>query len=307
MHEFIIKSSVDFLELAVAVLEPECEPKGIFQLSHGMCEHKERYYQFMEWLASKGYVCIINDHRGHGASVKCKDDLGFMYDGGWSALVEDLKTVGDWARCQYPGLPFTLFGHSMGSLAVRSYAKRYDATIDRLIVCGSPSDNPAKGLGKALAAGIGLVRGSHHRPAIIQKMTFGVFNKPFEGETSASGRPYHKAWVCSNKEVLDEHHTDPLCQFVFTANGFRNLMGMMQDCYGAKGWSLDNKDIPIRFISGAEDPCRTTDKDFFKAVDLMKAIGYTDVSGKLYPGMRHEILNETDRMTVWNDILSMLD
>ena len=307
MQEFTLQSSVDALELAVAVLEPAGTAKGIFQISHGMCEHKERYYPFMEWLAAQGYVCVINDHRGHGASVKCQDDLGFMYDGGWSALVEDLKTVGDWARRQYPGLPFTLFGHSMGSLAVRSYAKRYDGTIDRLIVCGSPSDNPAKGAGKALAAAIGFFRGTHYRPMLIQKMSFGAFNKPFEGETSATGRHYHSAWVCSNKEILDAYHKDPLCQFVFTANGFRNLMGMMEDCYSSKGWAMQNSGMPVHFISGAEDPCRTSDKDFWKAVDAMKAVGYGHTDGKLYPGMRHEILNETDRQTVWNDILSMLD
>lgn len=307
MQEFSLKSSVDALELAVAVMEPEGPAKGIFQISHGMCEHKERYYPFMAWMASHGYVCVINDHRGHGASVKSEADLGFMYEGGWRALVEDLKTVGDWARSQYPGLPFTLFGHSMGSLAVRSYTKRYDATIDRLIVCGSPSDNPAKGIGRMLAAGIGLVRGSHHRPMIMQKMSFGTFNKPFEGETSATGRHYHSAWVCSNKEILDAYHKDPLCQFIFTSNGFKNLMGMMQDCYSSKGWSLRNTGIPVHFISGAEDPCRTSDKAFRNAVQAMKKLGYSCTDGRLYPGMRHEILNETGQMIVWNDILSMMD
>ena len=306
MKEFTIKASCDELMLSVALAEPEGPAKGIVQISHGMCEHKERYYPFMEWLASMGYVCIINDHRGHGASVKAQEDLGFMYKGGWKALVEDLRLVGDKARELYPGLPFTLFGHSMGSLAVRSYTKRYDNTIDRLIVCGSPSDNPAKGAGKAMAAALELFCGDHHRPQIIQKMSFGAFNKPFEGERSDSGRTYHSAWVCSNKEILDAYHKDPLCQYIFTTNGFRNLMGMMQDCYGRKGWALVRPDMPVRFISGAEDPCRTSDKAFFEAVEFMKEVGYKDCSGKLYPGMRHEILNETQKDIVWNDILQML-
>lgn len=306
MQEFTLKSSADALELAAAVIAPQGPAKGIFQISHGMCEHKERYYPFMEWLAAQGYVCVINDHRGHGASVRSSDDLGFMYEGGWKALVEDLRTVGDWARAKYPGLPFTLFGHSMGSLAVRSYTKRYDSTIDRLIVCGSPSDNPAKGVGKALASGLGLLHGDHYRPMLIQKMSFGAFNKPFEGEAGADGRPYHSAWVCSNKEILDEYHKDPLCQYIFTSNGFRNLMGMMQDCYSTKGWALQNTGLPVHFISGAEDPCRTSDKAFRNAVEAMKRLGYCSTDGKLYPGMRHEILNETGRETVWNDILSML-
>ena len=80
----------------------------------------------------------------------------------------------------------------------------------------------------------------------------------------------------------------------------------MQDCYGRKGWALVRPDMPVRFISGAEDPCRTSDKAFFEAVEFMKEVGYKDCSGKLYPGMRHEILNETQKDIVWNDILQML-
>lgn len=306
MKEFTINSNSDGLALAAAVTEPSGTPSGIVQLVHGMCEHKERYFPFMEWLSAHGYVCIIHDHRGHGASVKCADDLGYMYEGGWKALVEDIKTVGDWARREYPGLEFTLFGHSMGSLAVRSYTKRYESTIDRLFVCGCPSDNPAKGAGQLLAGAIGLIRGWHHRPAILQNMSFGAYNKPFEGETSPSGKPYHSAWVCSDKDILEAYHNDPLCQYIFTANGFYNLMGLMKDCYSTKGWAVTKPGLPVHFISGAEDPCRTDDKAFYKAVDAMKQHGYTAVTAHLYPAMRHEILNETARQQVWDDILNLL-
>lgn len=306
MKEFFLDSQYDDLRLAVALVEPECPIKGVVQLVHGMCEHKERYYEFMQWLAGEGYACIIHDHRGHGASVKRPEDLGYMYAGGWKALVDDVKTVGDWARNAYPGADFTLFGHSMGSLVVRSYAKRHDDSIDRLFVCGSPSDNPAKGAGKLIADAAGTLLGWHHRPKLMQAMSFGAYNKPFAGECDAAGKPYVSAWVCSNREVLDKYHADPLCQYVFTANGFSNLMGLMKDCYSPAGWKLSNPSLPIHFISGAQDPCRISDKDFDNAVAAMRKVGYADVSAKLYPGMRHEILNETDRLTVWRDILSAL-
>ena len=299
MEHLTCKASADNLNLAVAIAVPEGTPKGVFQLVHGMCEHKERYFDFMQFLASQGFVAIIHDHRGHGGSIKSGRDLGYFYNGGWRALVEDIKVVGDLARERWPGLPFNLLGHSMGSLAVRCFVKRYDDTIDRLFVCGCPSDNPAKGAGAALAWCIGTLRGWRYRPMILQKLSFGGYNKPFEGEG------YSRAWVCSNHDILEKYHKDPLCSFVFTANGFRGLLGMMQDCYSKKGWKPRRPGLPIRFISGGDDPCRISDEALQDAARHMRRSGYRNVSVKIYKGMRHEILNETDRQTVWNDVLTM--
>lgn len=276
--------------------------KGIVQLSHGMCEHKERYIPFMEFMSDNGYVCIINDHRGHGASVKTPDDLGFLGKNGWSCMIDDTKAVTDWARKNYPGLKLTLFGHSMGSMVVRGFAKRYDDSIDMLYVCGSPSDNPAKGAGRLLAAVFGIVKGWHYRPQLLQKMSFGAYNKPFAKES-----PYPSAWVCSDPKTLADYHSDPLCQYVFTADGFHNLMCLMRYCYSPYGWAMKNPSLPIHFISGELDPCMTSTKALHSAVDLMKRVGYADTDLKTFPGMRHEILNETEKDIVFNDILSVID
>ena len=299
-NAFTLKSPADGLDLSCMAISPENGITGIVQFVHGMCEHKERYFPFMEFLASNGYACVIHDHRGHGASVRTSEDLGFMYDGGWEAMVGDVKALTDWALEQWPGLRLALFGHSMGSMVVRSYAKRFDDAIDTLFVCGSPSDNPAKGAGKFLAKAFGTVCGWHCRPALLQKMSFGAYNKPFADEG------YSSAWVCSDPQVLETYHNDPLCQYVFTANGFYNLLGLMQDCYDPYGWKLSRPDLPVHFISGALDPCRGTDEALRSAADLMKSIGYRTVTLKTYPGMRHEILNETGKQTVWSDILSAL-
>ena len=265
-----------------------------------MCEHKERYIPFMEYLSAHGYVCVIHDHRGHGESVKTPDDLGFMYKGGWRSMVEDVRVVSDWAKSQYPSMKHILLGHSMGSMVVRSFTKRYDGMIDTLFVCGCPSDNPAKSAGKFLADCFVLVAGGHSRPKILQKLSFGSFNAPFAQEG------YPVAWVCSDKQTLEEYHSDPLCMFQFTANGFSNLTALMKDCYSRKGWKLINPELPVHFISGAEDPCLISEKAIGKAVDLMKQVGYKNTDLKLYEGMRHEILNETEKRQVWDDILSRL-
>lgn len=298
---FFVPASADDLTLGVDVTIPVSDARAIVHILHGMCEHKERYENFMMYLSAQGFICVCHDHRGHGESVKSSADLGYMYDGGAEALVEDVRTVAQWAKNRYPGLPLVVLGHSMGSMAARAFVRKYDAEVDGLIVCGSPSDNPVKGVGKLLAKFIGTIKGHHHRPQLLQQMSFGAFNRGFEQDG------YHSAWVCSDREVLDAYHNDPLCQYVFTANGFYNLLSLMQACYAKKGWVLSKPELPIWFISGADDPCRTSNKAFNQSVVAMRKLGYKYVSSKTYPDMRHEILNETEKQVVWDDVVKMIN
>ena len=300
---FTLDASADGLKLAGLLSVPDAPneaTRGVVQLVHGMCEHKERYIPLMEFLSSHGLICVIHDNRGHGASVKSPDDLGYMYDGGWQAMVEDVRVVNDWIRAQYPDLKIILYGHSMGSMIVRSFLKKYDDRIAALLVSGCPVDNPAKGMGKALAWSFGRRKGWHYRPKLLQQMSFGAYNKPFTGEGPM-------AWVCSNPETLKSYYEDPLCQYVFTANGFYNLLGLMQDCYSHKGWEVKNPGLHIHFMSGEEDPCRGSDSQFRRAVRLLPEVGYYNVTAQVYPNMRHEIHNETQYERVWNDLLYFID
>lgn len=303
LNAFSLDASADGLKLACLQSVPDAgssAPRGVIQLVHGMCEHKERYIALMEFLSENGLICVIHDNRGHGASVKSPDDLGYMYDGGWQAMVEDVRVVNDWIRAQYPDLKIILYGHSMGSMIVRSFLKRYDDRISALLVSGCPVDNPAKGAGKALAAFFGRTKGWHYRPDLLQQMSFGAYSKPFASEGPM-------AWVCSNPEILKSYREDPLCQYVFTANGFYNLLGLMQDCYSRKGWAVKNPSLHIHFMSGEEDPCRGSDKQFRKALRLLPEVGYHNVTAQVYPQMRHEIHNETGYRRVWDDLLHFID
>ena len=143
-YEAYIESEADGLDISVLAVVPDETPyKGILQLVHGMSEYKERYLPFMEYMAKKGYVCVIHDQRGHGKSVRALDDLGYMYGGGADAILKDIEVVNREMHQQLPDLPLILFGHSMGSLAVRAFARDHDDCMDMLIVCGSPSKNGA--------------------------------------------------------------------------------------------------------------------------------------------------------------------
>ena len=290
---FSLKSRQDGLNLSVLMVQPEGAPKALIQLAHGMCEHKERYLPFMEYLAERGYLCVINDHRGHGASVRNSEDLGYFYGNGDVALVEDLHQITLWMREMWKGLPLALFGHSMGSLAVRAYCEDYDRDIDALVVCGSPGYNAAALPGLGLVALLRLFKGERHRSALLHRMTTGVFARRF---------PEHPdAWISRNPENVEAFAKDPLCGFRFTLNGNRALLKLMRRAYHLSP-ARGNPELPVHFYSGAQDPCAPDEAGFLRAMQAMRDAGYRDVRGYMFPDMRHEILNECGREEVFQRI-----
>lgn len=294
-----LKSRQDGLPLEVLVLSPD-SPCGILQIAHGMCEHKERYLPFMEYMAEQGFVCIIHDHRGHGKSVRSKKDLGYFYENGGPALVKDLYQISLYARRHWSNLPFFLLGHSMGSLAVRVYLKHYGAGLDGLIVCGSPSYTPMAKPGLLVVSLLSAVKGERSRSPLVDRM-FSLFDLPFHRERIAH------AWICTDRKVVEQFNASEFCNFTFTLNGYQALLWLMIHAYDKKGWEVQKPGLPILFLSGDQDPCIISKKHFRKAVLFPGTVGYCNVSGHLYSGMRHEILNEPGRKTVYQDISSFLD
>ena len=297
---FTLKSNADGLGLSLMLVRPEGEIRGLVQLAHGMCEHKGRYEPFMRYLADRGCLCVMNDHRGHGGSVRAPEDLGYFYEGGAAALVEDLHQVTLWMKEKWPGLPLVLFGHSMGSMAVRAYCEKYDHELSGLIVCGSPGYNAAAGAGLLLLNLMAKFRGERYRSRLIKSLTTGAFSKPFKHEGSSS------AWLSADKENVRAFKADPLCGFDFTLNGNRALLTLMQRAYQLKA-PRANPGMPVRFYSGENDPCAPNPEGFRAAVGAMKKAGYSDVQGTMFPGLRHEILNEKNKAeifeTIWREAI----
>ena len=290
---FTQKSQYDGLELSLVMVRPDGEPQCLVQLAHGMSEHKERYLPFMNFLAERGCLCVMNDHRGHGASVRSGQDLGYFYANGDIALTEDMHQITLWLKALYPGKKLFLFGHSMGSLAVRAYCNRYANEIDSLVVCGSPGNNPLLGAGLLAVKLLSLFKGERHRSAFMQNMTVGAFARRFPD-------PDHPcAWISANMENVIAYEADPLCSFVFTLNGNRALLNLMRRAYRLNS---GRSDLPVHFYSGADDPCMPDEKGFRHAMNCMRQAGYRNVHGHLFPGMRHEILNESDCAAVFDQI-----
>ena len=300
IETFDVISEADGLKLSVAAIKP-VEPIGVVQLAHGMAENKERYYDLMQYLAENGYVVIINDHRGHGKSIKNDEDLGYFYANGDKSVVSDVHQISKLIKSEYPDLPFYLLGHSMGSLIVRAYAKLYDGELDGLIISGCPSYNPATKAGVVLVKFLTALKGEHYRSSICNNLFSASFNKNFKDEGSEF------AWISANKENVEQYEKSPLCGFVFTLNGYMSLLGLMLDVYSKEGWLMKNTQLPVWFISGADDPCMIDLPKFLAAVNLMQNVGYSNVTYKLYDGMRHEIFNETDKKKVYEDVLAKLN
>ncbi|MGM9735554.1 MAG: alpha/beta fold hydrolase [Candidatus Cryptobacteroides sp.] len=296
---FHLKSRIDHLELGVVMTIPEDEDiRGIVQFAHGMCGCKERFLPAMQYLSERGFACIANDHRGHGTSIRSERDRGYMYRGGYEALVDDMKTVSDYAGERFPGKPLYLVGHSMGSLAARIYAKKHGSGLAGLFLCGSPAENPQAGLGMVLCKILCLLGLGHVRPKALQRMESDKFNEPFASEGP-------QAWTCSDPAVRQKFASDPTCNFTFTANGAYNLLAMMR--LANNGSRAENPGLPIILMNGADDTCSKGARGLARASRAALKAGYISVRSLIYPGMRHEILNEPRRDMVLEDMISIMD
>lgn len=299
-QEFTITSSYDGLSLSSLMIAPENGAKGVVQFVHGMAERKERYEELMTFLAGKGYICVIHDHRGHGASIRSVKDRGYMGDYDGKAIVEDTVLLSRYIKEKYPDLPLILFGHSMGSLVVRCYAQEYDELLSGLIVCGSPSKNPLANVAIGLEKTIRLFFGARHRSKLLAFLSTGKGDKQFPGEGD-------HAWLSGNRKSVEAYLADEACGFRFTCNGYENLFKLLKNTYQKEKYKVKNSILPIHFIAGEKDPVIVSPKAWEEAVDFMKALGYPNVTSKLYAGMRHEIHNELNREVVYNDILAFIE
>lgn len=296
MELFTLKSSTDGLHLSCAMCRPEGEIKGIVQFSHGMAEHKERYFDFMNYLADRGYLCVIHDHRGHGGSVKSKDDLGYFYAEGTYAIINDLYQVMEHVKALCPGKPYTLFGHSMGVMVVTCLLKTGKADVDKVVLSGAPTKNPMAGLGVKLVKAMIKSKGDRYRSTFVDNMAFSAYNKAFK---------VLFGWICSDEQVVDEYIADELCGYLFTLNGFLNLFSLLQQTHDARKVKI-RSDVPVLFVAGEEDPVIQSREKLDAFARFYKDSGADEVTYKLYAGMRHEILNERDKEKVYEDIAQFI-
>lgn len=279
----------------------ETEPKAIVQIAHGMAEHIDRYDDFARFLVSNGYLVCGNDHLGHGKSVNSPYDFGYFaeYDGD-KRLVDDMHILSKIMKKRYPSLPYFLFGHSMGSICARVYAMHFGNELDGVVFCGTlniPYVSPL-----LIPVFDKLIEKFGPR-ADVDKVV-----STFQKAQVLLTRDERAAvsWLSSNSENWDKYEDDELCGFPFKLGGYRDLVVLACEACQSDWADYIPADLPIMVISGALDPISMNGRTALKASDQLAIAGH-EVEAILYPGNKHEILNEKDNDVVYNDILKFFN
>jgi alpha-beta hydrolase superfamily lysophospholipase len=282
-------------------------PKGIIQIVHGASEHSERYREFAGFLNSEGYLVCANDHIGHGRSAFDASELGHLpVKGGKEALIEDVHTLRKLVAAGYPeGIPYILLGHSMGGFIARLYVARYaqgSQSLAAAVISGT-GQQPAglSAFGNLFARMTAGLRGAKHKSKFLHNLGMGGLGKSIPDARTDFD------WLSVDAAVVDKYIADEACGMVFTAGGYATLTELTGEMVTDACAARVPKNLPILLISGAEDPVGDQGKGPKLTTEQYRKAGLTNVTLKLYPGLRHEILNEPSRAEVYRDIVEWLE
>lgn len=276
---------------------PEKDYKVVLQISHGLVEHKRRYYEFIEYLVKNNFAVYINDHYGFGENkikgvVGCYDRLKV-----WEKLVDDLFLLNTIIRKENRSKKVVLLGHSMGSMLARRYVQRYKG-IDGLILSGA---NGKPFLNEIVALLISLFEtsffGRKHLSKILFFLQFGSYNLYFNNEEKLF------SWLSSDREKVLDYKNDPYCGVPVSSAFFLDMILGYFRLSKFENIKKTDKNLPILFISGKNDPVGNFGKGVLESFNLYKKAGLKNVSVKFYENKRHEVLNETNRYEVYDDIV----
>lgn len=281
---------------------PEGEVRAVLQIVHGVSEYILRYEPFARYLTERGFAVVGNDHVGHGNSVaQGSPRLYLGPKGSWNHLVDDVYTLRRFAGRSFPGVPYFLMGHSMGSFLTRTYLIRYPGTVDGAILMGTGQMAPALLSGGRLLAAREIARVGETRPSpLVEQMAFGTYNKRF----APNRTPFD--WLSVSRENVDAYIQDPLCGGSPTVGLFRELLDGMHYVTRSEHLKRMNLSTPILFVSGSMDPVGDCGKGVVRACKSFRKTGVRDVTLKLYPGLRHEILQESCREVIYGDLYRWL-
>lgn len=301
-EEFYFDSNDGLTKIRALKFIPDGEVKAILQISHGMVEFIDRYEGFANYLCEKGFLVVGNDHLGHGGSVNSKEDWGyFAKKDGYRIVLDDILKLLKIVKKDYPNRKYYLLGHSMGSFLARLFLIEYGNELDGAIIMGTGQQSKGTLVaGKVLTKLISLFKGEKYRSSFINNMALGSYNKKFEPSKT------HCDWLTKDEKIVNWYYNEPRCQFVFTLNGYYNLFSLIGQIINEKNLKKMPKDLPVLIVSGEDDPVGNFGKDPKAVYEVFKSIGMKNLDLKLYPNDRHEILNETDKALVYEDIYNWL-
>ncbi|MCR5809124.1 MAG: lysophospholipase [Clostridiales bacterium] len=300
MEQFFYPSKTGLCSIAAYKWLPAGEPAAVIQIVHGMAEHAKRYDDIANYFTGLGYAVFAEDHPGHGDSINGKGVKGyFAENNGWSLVVEDIMTLHEMIKAEYPGKKMILYGHSMGSFLARTCASRYNSEFDAFIFSGTAGKNPVLAIAKAMASSHIKKNGGQKPDDQLNSLGFGAYNKRIKDQRT----PFD--WLSRDNAVVDKYIADDLCGFTFTSAAFRDMFEGLGEVSG-KQWAEKVENVPIYLVAGKEDPVGSYGKGVVEVCENLRKTGHTKVVLQLYEGGRHEMHNETNRMEVYSGIAAFL-
>ena len=302
MIDFTLPSTVPGRTLHAFRCVPEGPVRAVVQLSHGMVEFIDRYKPLAEYLAAQGILVTGHDHLGHGASIRTKADYGyFAQPDGNRAVLDDLHAVTEQTKALYPGVPYFLLGHSMGSFYARQYLCEWGDELDGAIILGTGCQPKALvATARALCRVLAVFFGWQHRSKLVANLSFAGYNKGLEGRTPQD-------WLNRDAAEVDKYRADERCMFTFTLNAYYSMFTGILRLYDPAFLGQMPKDLPLLFLAGDADPVGEQGRGVRRTIDSLRAVGVQNIRQKLYPGARHELLMELNRQEVMGDIAHWLN
>ena len=296
-EEFYYDSSCNTNKIHAVKWVPEGTPLCIVQIVHGMAEHMGRYEEFAAFLTKKDILVVGEDHLGHGLSMGENPSGYFCEKEPGKTLVEDARILKNIIKEEYPEVPYVLFGHSMGSFIVRNFVHAYGKEVDGAVLAGTgmlplPLLNVMTMMLKATTA----IKGSRYVSTFMNQLAFGGYLKRIDNPKTKSD------WLTTDEEEVQRFLQDPICGFDLTLNGFKGMSELIRGLYDKDRIDATDKDFPMYFIYGEEDPVGDYGVSAYKSCRMYTDAGMRRVSNKAYPGKRHELLHEDIRETVMEDI-----
>lgn len=297
-EHFYYNSTAGTTKIHAVRFVPSGEIKAILQISHGMVEHIERYEDFALFLNSKGILVTGNDHLGHGKSINSPKDFGyFSKKDGNTAVLYDIYQLTQITKEKYPDIPYFLLGHSMGSFYSRQYLCQFGTELDGVILLGTGLPPYVwVQFGRFLVKLISIFTGDRCRCTLINNLAYGSYNKRFQPIRTT------KDWLSKDTAKVDEFIADKRCNFIFTLNAHYNMFTGISRLYNKRLLAKMPLELPVFFASGKDDPVGDYGNGVLRTVRTFKKVGMKNVKVKLYPSDRHEILHETDKEDVYNDL-----
>lgn len=272
--------------------------KATLLILHGMQEHSGRYAEFARFLTNQGFAVVTYDHLGHGKTAQSSEEHGFFISkNAREQVVIDAENMAAYLEHKFPTVPHFVLGHSMGSFIARCLLQVAHQRFDGAVIVGTGGKIPGIKLGKAFLTVLNSIA-PRYRNGFVNNAFGKMNNVRFKKE----GNYKNTNWLSVNKENRDAFLNDELCGIPFTHNGFHTLISLNMDAT-KRDWAAGiMRKFPMLFVSGEDDPIGNYSKGVIETVEHLKTDGFQDVTMKIYANMRHEILNETEKEQVYQDI-----